>query len=48
MGTDALPIVIEFGKEKERERELDFLPGDTVIALVLSSLKFVSLLPYRF
>ena len=33
--TDALPTVIESGKEKERD--LDFRPEDTIIASVLSS-----------
>ena len=35
-GTDALPVVIESGKEEERA--LDFLPEDTVVASVLTSL----------
>ena len=34
METDALPTVIESGKEEERD--LDFLPEDTIITLVLS------------
>ena len=34
MGTDALPIVIESGMEAERDQ--DFLPEDTIIALVWS------------
>ena len=32
MGTAALPIVIESGKEKERD--LEFLPQNIIIALV--------------
>ena len=36
MGTYALPIVIEFGREEERG--LDFLPEDIIIDSVLSSL----------
>ena len=36
-GIDALPTDIETGKE--RERELDFLPEDTIIASVLSSFR---------
>ena len=36
MGTDALLIVKESGKEEERD--LDFLPEDTIIASVLLSL----------
>ena len=38
MGTDALLIVKESGKEEERD--LDFLPEDTIIASVLLSFKF--------
>ena len=34
-GTDAQPTVIKSGKEKERD--LDFQPEDTIIASVLSS-----------
>ena len=34
-GTDAQPTVIKSGKEKERD--LDFRPEDTIIASVLSS-----------
>ena len=30
MGTDALPIIVEPGKEEKRD--LDFLPEDTIIA----------------
>ena len=40
-GTDALPTVIESGKGKERD--LDFLPEDTIIASVLSSLSLFSI-----
>ena len=36
-GTDAQPTVIKSGKERERERDLDFRPEDTIIASVLSS-----------
>ena len=36
MGTDALPIVIDSGKEEERG--LDFLPQDIIIDSVLSPL----------
>ena len=36
VGTDALPIVTDSGKEEERE--LDFLPEETIIASVVSSL----------
>ena len=41
MGTDALLIVTESGKEEERD--LDFLPEDTIIALVLLSVSLISL-----
>ena len=41
MGTDALPIVIDSGRKKERD--LDSLPEDTIIASVLSLLKSLSL-----
>ena len=37
-GTDAQPTVTEIGKETERD--LNFLPGDTIIASVLSSFSF--------
>ena len=37
-GTDAQPTVIKSGKEKERD--LDFRPEDTIIASVLSSFRF--------
>ena len=37
MGADVLPIAIESGEEEERD--LDFLPEDTIIASVLASLR---------
>ena len=37
-GTEAPPTVITSGKEKERD--LDFLPEETITASVLLSLKF--------
>ena len=46
MGTDALLIVIESGKEEERD--LDFLLEDAIIASVLSSLSYICSLSSRF